>query len=1627
MAKQFAVIYAKVQKQLASRNVSSSCEKCMKKATGLIVLVVKRHNNEMLARATVDVKGKEPSSKKPSSKKTNKSGISKFKPIDHDTYNIDVTLPTSLANDFEKPAAEQASVLLGSCPIHTVYIDGIAPLKVVVRRSDDENQFIQGANIKVEAGAVSQGEKTTDNKGTAVFPKLKANTYTVTLTLSEQDKAKYKIDNSADQNYTLDLNKKENKVEFKVTPFLRVYLKLLFTDPENNKRVLPEKIPLRLVPESSGTPIKAEVRENGVVYSDDHPWVEVLRSAKSFTLDFKQDKENNIVCEKRNATKTQELVAEADLAAKITAGHRVFRLPTGNWTLKNSDWEPEGSIPAYKKNQHKFADLENMGTTIGSSKDNPAQLILKPRWQYMRFTYWDRSKGYDGSTKQISILPVIVEGYLNKPADPPAAGSLTTQSNWTIGANDKESIQCIPWILKDPNKDPQVKPDKDSELRFKTNANTFIHTKSDGTRELVVGAQDTPKTERLDYYDLPEEWRSRNYYFREAAQGSNVTNGKFFWELADTAAVLGTKDKPLVFSLDDIVLYKANSAGTGPGEPWPSLEIGDGQNIAVFCHTFGDNGDSSNFSPEGVYKPATDPDFHPDDATNNAASPTFAADGGGVNRVTAVFGVKGINFPLTDGAKNAVFARAKGGAVAGTKHDKVRPQLFENYIFNYPDWTRLVIAGGNFFDVFAERSVAKAGEDRVVGARAAVCWCDTSALMPPGNPPNYNTTNSGSQPLKETKFFAIRPHFGVETPISNKRYDHATSKNKGSASTDNSIGSLNAARVGRAKESYEEHQGNIATEGCIGRGDMIALRCCGKDKTDPAKERIIALQYIRLSSRVEEKSTYETTAKIKSWIKRLIDSVHTRWNGPDGSNNPGRAFLEPQKDPKLFKVEHVRFFQMIEEQRAHYRVQIVAADSGRDYCSRYGVIQASEGSEIPQDGRFTTAHELGHGGGLMDDYCELWNHNSLYQPGVAMLVPGDPYRLDDLTANESMMLGNRVVRTRHFWHVAEWLRPQLGNLDLQLVRMDGDPDPYVLPHHPRNAKDSTVRSFLALPYAMTLDNPVPVTGGADLPARFDAYFYPLGKDPYSKTILPQKAGADKPFDGIIVVALHIGCRFIIANKFDEMRDAAAKVLASIEDTFNYRCCAKMKVGGKDFNRCLIHFSPRILLGTYVESEDYHRSIKLTSGVTVEQWKANHVYHRWDRVRPTAGTNGFTYACFSKADVNAEGNFQSDSAEPAWPVVNHNTVEDNDIKWWAFEDTKEFDKIVKEKSEANQLHCILKIDAPGKGLTEQASKLVVMQTQASDIRVAQAFYQMCKKFVEAMKPYRDAVEAMLNDVWDQAIADEYNNWPQSSILLQLTGKTRVMSEQLFLDVNHIDDDGEYQRLTPTQLGQINVLGQINDACNQVNATVQTVTDAMTTPGPAARAVKESALLLPAHLPKAEIRKVLTAQIGVATAMMDSASAPTLDTNDKKQDRISFDRTIIVEALQRMKEVYDKKLPELKGPPSNLDEGNAQRGALLYVKYAAKPERDRTLAEQLPELVADFLKVEVEGGSKKGYDTFAKAVADTGAAPTIELAKPAPPVPPPPPRRPAPPPPPPPLPRALRPAPPPPRRPPPPPPS
>lgn len=111
---------------------------------------------------------------------------------------------------------------------------------------------------------------------------------------------------------------------------------------------------------------------------------------------------------------------------------------------------------------------------------------------------------------------------------------------------------------------------KTIHFEFRTN-NQWVFTDSDTATPTLV--TETPANiakfelaKRLKYYDLPVHWSSRNYWTR---YDGNLNTGGRFEDVLKTAKKLkpfGTNvtapDKPLVFSLDDLVLTKPDGSQT---------------------------------------------------------------------------------------------------------------------------------------------------------------------------------------------------------------------------------------------------------------------------------------------------------------------------------------------------------------------------------------------------------------------------------------------------------------------------------------------------------------------------------------------------------------------------------------------------------------------------------------------------------------------------------------------------------------------------------------------------------------------------------------------------------------------------------------------------------------------------------------------------------------------------------------------------------------------------------------------------------------------------------------------------------------------------------------------------------
>ncbi len=570
-----------------------------------------------------------------------------------------------------------------------------------------------------------------------------------------------------------------------------------------------------------------------------------------------------------------------------------------------------------------------------------------------------------------------------------------------------------------------------------------------------------------------------------------------------------TAGNPLIFSLDDMVLTDDLLAPA----PWDPAK----DRAAIFSNTFKTG---PNLSPIGLHK----------SDSSNPGDPT-----------TGTYFSQKLSLLTTT-----------------------------NYIADYPDWTRLVIAKGNIFDVFNKRTP---DSDRdVVGARAAVNWIDSPLIKSAGDSSD-NFPNTSPDPSPPGEFCVVEAFYEQEHPSQPPATGTTLSPN------------------------FE-----------IGRYDMAILRCCDAEGD---VEVGICLQYFRFD--FEFNATFKADfnpnavpaalsgATARTWIETALKNLTTRWNGPDGKNNSGPALILPQKasDAKL-KVQVLWFAQHLAKSIAHYELGVfketqptppvnppLDVRAFMQPSDGHGVLDIADNAPDAKqagkklEGSFTFAHESGHGNSMQDEYIETSLDCSYFQNGFKDHVPGDPYGEDEL----SMMNSNVVVRARHFWHLAEWLASIYG-FDFKVKHGAFE---YQLPHHPDHPKH---RLLVTWP----LDFALNTTSGATIPhtsqtGNYDVYLHRLGKDQFSATFLDKG-----PWDGMLTIIVKMVFSFLDTNVHNDIRSTVRHIQDAIDRKFKGKFFATGTAKGETFGRCLLRFSPRFLVRNFADSPDgrYKRAVGVTA-------------------------------------------------------------------------------------------------------------------------------------------------------------------------------------------------------------------------------------------------------------------------------------------------------------------------------------------------------------------------------------------------------------------------------------------------
>jgi hypothetical protein len=905
-----------------------------------------------------------------------------------------------------------------------------------------------------------------------------------------------------------------------VRSYTRFYGQLFWKDPDGVERPFPKDMPVKLMlGEHPANAIDTTIGDDGKVTLEVIGYAEVIER-KFLRMRFGAPTQNCVVCEAPGGTAAQvmgDAPAPTDPAGAYD--RRFFSLPT-QWTLREADWAvtaDDGRWVAAKG--HFLMTSEGRPASLGR-KDAPVKLVLDPHWQYLKFEFFDRTYGHSAhDDERRTVPPMLLVADRSKPATATDFDE-DVRSNWWLVA-DGATVQCVPWVLqRKPNGDSDARPSPDSILRFTNAPATCVLSSSATERRRVVATTDElkPGPERLRLYDLPTDWQSRNYY----AELSRAP-GEYGW-YEDVAVKPTTPSKPLVFSLDDIVLtdeHLRRLAG------WNHAE-----RLAILAHTFDDT--LPDCSAEGVYK--------------------------------------------RDAAATAPWYTTKPAAGA--------PEEIENYVVDHARWTRLIAAQGSLFDVFDKRTAPSAVFDPsydVIGARAAVRWVDATQRLgtttvwakdvngqwqaDPTNAPGPGKLFHPSFPTRvDQPTFSIQPYY---------TQDYMT-------------------RFGKYLD--------VGSASNIGRFDMALLRCCGAAKVDGTPVEVaVNLWFHKISF---NPAVAPKGMDIKAYQAAFVRNVSNRFNGADPKNTQKRAELLAKDPAKPIKVSVVTFMQVTPEAEAHYLITLTDSDKGaRDWRSGQGT--GETGNSAPRDSGttngFVNAHEHGHQSAFPDEYNERWDAASYGQASFFSTLPGDPYELDGRVKefqedNSPLMNGNHTLHNRYFWQAAEWVR--LAAAVAMKVKLGETYADYWLPPYPTAQETKRHYAFWPLSPAK---NDVALAARAPLTAnrgKVDLYLYAVGADAFAVKTLPARedpSGAD-PYDGILMVLLRLkvnagGLRYQQDTDLKKLAETLALVVRRFDGPtprkLNHVFCLKGTHGAGSpqewkFKRCLVHFSPRLLISGVTE-------------------------------------------------------------------------------------------------------------------------------------------------------------------------------------------------------------------------------------------------------------------------------------------------------------------------------------------------------------------------------------------------------------------------------------------------------------
>ncbi|MEM6990521.1 MAG: carboxypeptidase regulatory-like domain-containing protein [Myxococcota bacterium] len=1012
---------------------------------------------------------------------------------------------------------------------------------LAVRVTDERTgEVLPGARVQLEvaalegAGLESSGGVMTNAFGVAAFMALDIGTYHLRV-----DKDGF---SESLGTHTLAESDPPKVIPVALEPRAFVHLRPQLADPEGKPVALPEGTKV-IAEHEDGQTFEAATDADGVVAFK----VDRHDGRLSFRLDL------GAACYLVAPTNgdAPSWAAEADAVQATATRARFVRVP------------PEQSLDAHLSTlsgvvafeDDRFVALPDAATK--TSPDAPLELTLAPRWQCLQFEFHDRFTGKRATVPALlgedAPAPVL-SGHLtiSKTAAVPAAAA---HSVWPVERSGQHTL-CLAWF---PDAARPL-PDGASMVRLTTPPSTFVVSAHDGEARALEEVPSSgprfdlvnePSATRLRFYDLPADWRSEGYWVRLAGDPKALKQ-----RYVDRATEATTPAKPLVVSLDDIVL--AHSDGKGGAVV---VDPADTDEYSILDQNL------------QVYK---------------------------ANEVAA-------------GGYGEPYFTDQRELTPTSKTDKTLPT---SLILDHPEFTRAVVYE-QIHEVFDRRMTATDNGDAPIGARLALSHfasADTVKEAEAEEKAQQDAAKKGKQVKGPSNHYFQSFYYG-EPHALERNPDGLTWKTffigRSSLAVFRCCGHEDSGGVEkfavlrhlRLNADFSPTADPPGGAKRLGDGDY-------KVPTADQQQRIVA-QALATAAHCWNGTDKQDKVKV---INSLDLDAAAKLPLDTSTDAPTFEIAPAKGGPVTARGSHVVLFTRglrPESTRTNIKVNVfenvrASMPFGRseaewDLGDFRPINERAE--DKPEDQteadrrHFTFAHELGHALGLNDEYLERSHHASLRAPSISDrgIMPGGPYEFDDGEKDVlgSMMKSANVPRNRHFWSVIPWLVHVAGMFDGSEGTVVRGTHRYSLPV---TRPEESPHMF---PVAAT-----PSPEGAKIRNKglCDVFLYRMGDDVYSAERLAGKAG---PYDALIVARLKLALTFD-GYGFAEAQSISKRIAKDIESMFSATQSrfAEIELDGVK-RRARILVSPRVIVRNLPVPIDDDEVVKL------DRYLAKLAYRRID--------------------------------------------------------------------------------------------------------------------------------------------------------------------------------------------------------------------------------------------------------------------------------------------------------------------------------------------------------------------------------------------------------------------------------